>query len=77
MRCIQWVKKLSQLPSDDLELGKIRNEYIQLLRIQVQNRFLHGIFKGYPPDSEKLTPLAEVLGNNIAKQVDIHIYSSL
>lgn len=59
------------MPSDNLEISKIRNEYLQLLRIQVRNRYLHGIFKDYPPDTDKIAPLAEVLGNNIARQVTI------
>lgn len=71
VRCSQWAKKLAQMPADNLEIGKIRNEYLQLLRIQVRNQYLHGIFKDSPPETDKIAPLAEVLGNNIAKQVNI------
>lgn len=57
------------MPADDLEVAKIRNEYIQLLRIQVRHKYLHGIYKESPPDADRIAPLGEVLGNNIAKQV--------
>lgn len=71
MRCAQWVKKLSQIPDEDLEFARIRNEYAQLLRIQVRHDYIHGIFKSIPPDSLNLAPLAESLGNTITKKVSV------
>lgn len=69
VRCSEWARKLASLPDDNLESSKIRNEYIQFLRIQVRNNFLHGPFLAPPPDSSTLSPLAENLGNLMAQQV--------
>lgn len=69
VRCSEWAKKLASLPDDNLEMAKLRNEYIQLLRIQVRNKFLHGIFAHPPPEDSNLCPLSEQLGNMLAEQV--------
>ncbi|GJQ73471.1 hypothetical protein Trydic_g13830 [Trypoxylus dichotomus] len=69
VRCSEWVRKLAGLRDDDLEIAKLRNEYIQFLRIQVRNRFLHGPFTIPPPESDNICPLAENLGNMLAKQI--------
>lgn len=55
---------------------KIRNEYAQLLRIQVRNNFLHSPFINPPPQQSngkpnQLTPMAECLGQLIAKEIEI------
>ncbi|KAJ8939649.1 hypothetical protein NQ318_012082, partial [Aromia moschata] len=44
VRCVEWARKLASLSDDDLEACKLKNEYVQLLRIQVRNKFLHGPF---------------------------------
>lgn len=46
----------------------MKNEYAQLLRIQVRNNFLHGPFVDPPPE-HKMCCLAECLGNIMAKQI--------
>lgn len=57
---------------DDYQMSKIRNQYAQLLRIQVRNRCLHGPFTKPPPDGA-LCSLAEHLGNLMAQQVGVAI----
>ncbi|CAH1995766.1 unnamed protein product [Acanthoscelides obtectus] len=69
VRCVEWCRMLSGLSDDDLESCKRKNEYIQLMRIQVRNQFLHGPFVNPPPDSGKLVNLAECLGNLMANQI--------
>lgn len=69
VRCSEWVRKLASLPDEDLESAKIRNEYIQFLRIQVRNRFLHGPFTTPPPDTPALCPFSEYVGNMMATQI--------
>ncbi|XP_022916824.1 uncharacterized protein [Onthophagus taurus] len=68
VRCSEWVRKLTGIPDDNLETAKLRNEYIQFLRIQVRNKFLHGPFTKPPPESD-LCSLAEHLGNMLASEV--------
>ncbi|RZF37884.1 hypothetical protein LSTR_LSTR009984 [Laodelphax striatellus] len=68
VRCCEWVRKLVSLPDDNLESAKMRNEYIQYLRIMVRFGFLHGIFLKSPPPGE-MRPLAESLGVVISKSV--------
>ncbi|KAJ8910718.1 hypothetical protein NQ315_002083 [Exocentrus adspersus] len=69
VRCVEWTRKLASLSDDDLETSRIKNEYIQLLRIQVRNNFLHGPFVDPPTDVGKLCTLSECLGNIMAKQI--------
>ncbi|ENN71173.1 uncharacterized protein LOC109544454 [Dendroctonus ponderosae] len=69
VRCLEWVRKLSALPDDNLETSKIKNEYAQYLRIQVRNKCLHGPFEHPPPLNAALCPLAESLGNMICKEI--------
>lgn len=69
VRCSEWLRKLSSLKDDNLETAKIRNEYIQYLKIQVRNRFLHGPFTKPPPEDPYICPLPELLANNLAEQV--------
>ncbi|KAJ8977762.1 hypothetical protein NQ317_001126 [Molorchus minor] len=69
VRCVEWTRKLASLPDDCLESCKIKNEYLQLLRIQVRNKFLHGPFVTPPPEDQKLCTLSECLGNLMAKQI--------
>lgn len=72
VRCAEWVRKLISLSEDNLETAKIRNEYAQLLRIQVRNRLIHGPFASPPPDSHiGLCSLPEALGAMIGQQVCI------
>ncbi|KAF2888358.1 hypothetical protein ILUMI_17815 [Ignelater luminosus] len=71
VRCSEWARKLASLPDDNLESSKIRNEYIQFLRIQVRNNFLHGPFMSPPPEGNTLCSLAENLGNLMAQQFTI------
>lgn len=42
---------------------------MQLLRIQVRNRFLHGPFAKPPCENENVKPLAEALGQLLAQNV--------
>lgn len=60
VRCCQWVRKLSSIPTTDFENAKLRNDYIQLLRIQVKCGGLHGIFTETPLEGN-LKPLSEAL----------------
>ncbi|XP_044759321.1 uncharacterized protein LOC123317036 [Coccinella septempunctata] len=70
VRCAEWVRKLISLPDDNLDTAKIRNEYAQLLRIQVRNRLIHGPFASPPPDSNVgLCSLPEALGSMIGQQI--------
>ena len=69
MRCSEWVRKLAGMSDDNLESAKVRNEYVQFLRIQVRNNFLHGPFASPPPENDGLCPLAELLANMLTKQV--------
>ncbi|GLV34798.1 hypothetical protein CBL_09279 [Carabus blaptoides fortunei] len=69
VRCTQWIKKLTQMSDDDLELIRKRNEYAQYLRIQVRNKCLHGIFKASPPESRNLASLSENLGNMMSQKI--------
>ncbi|KAG5878771.1 hypothetical protein JTB14_020391 [Gonioctena quinquepunctata] len=69
VRCVEWCRKLSSLSDDDLEACKLKNEYAQLLRIQVRHNFLHGPFVTPPPDTDKLSPLSECLGNIMGSQI--------
>lgn len=73
VRCSEWVKKLVGLPDDNLEMAKIRNEYIQFLRIQVRNKFLHGPFTELPPAND-LCPFSEFIGNMLAEQVNYYLF---
>ncbi|XP_017773737.1 PREDICTED: uncharacterized protein LOC108560622 [Nicrophorus vespilloides] len=69
VRCSEWARKLAGMPDDDLESSKTRNEYIQFLRIQVRNNFLHGPFLYPPPENQPLSCLSEHLGNMLSKQI--------
>ncbi|KAJ8936568.1 hypothetical protein NQ314_012264 [Rhamnusium bicolor] len=69
VRCVEWARKLASLSDEDLEACKLKNEYAQLLRIQVRNNFLHGPFVSPPPDTSRLCTLSECLGNLMAKQI--------
>lgn len=77
VRCVEWCRKLSSLSDDELEACKIKNDYAQLLRIQVRNKFLHGPFLSPPPETGRLCPLTECLGNLMAKQVNNDLISYL
>ncbi|XP_066262292.1 uncharacterized protein [Euwallacea similis] len=68
VRCAEWARKLASIPDDYLETSKIKNEYAQLLRIQVRNKCVHGPFE-HPPPRGALSPLAEYLGNIVCKEV--------
>ncbi|CAH1109648.1 unnamed protein product [Psylliodes chrysocephalus] len=68
VRCVEWCRKLAGLSDDDLESARLKNEYIQFLRIQVRHKFLHGPFITPPPD-ENLCSLPECLGNLMVKQI--------
>ncbi|KAL3272757.1 hypothetical protein HHI36_014218 [Cryptolaemus montrouzieri] len=72
VRCAEWIRKLISLSEDNLETSKIRNDYAQLLRIQVRNRLIHGPFASPPPENHiGLCPLAESLGTLIGKQIPL------
>lgn len=73
VRCVEWCRRLASLSEDDLESCKLKNEYAQLLRIQVRHKFLHGPFVTPPPESGKLCSVNECLGNLMANQVNIII----
>lgn len=66
---MEWCRKLSSLSDEDLESAKIKNEYAQLLRIQVRHKFLHGPFLEPPLEMGRLCSLNECLGNLMAKQI--------
>ncbi|XP_066140561.1 uncharacterized protein [Euwallacea fornicatus] len=68
VRCAEWARKLASIPDDHLEASKIKNEYAQLLRIQVRNKCVHGPFE-HPPPGGVLSSLSECLGNIICKEV--------
>ncbi|KAF6200706.1 hypothetical protein GE061_005150, partial [Apolygus lucorum] len=68
VRCCEWVRRLSLLPNTDFENAKLRNDYVQLLRIIVRSGVLHGIFLDTPP-SGNLKPLSEAVGSNIIKNI--------
>lgn len=57
------------MPDDELESSKIRNDYIQFLKIQVNNGILHPPFSKPPPEREALSPLEECLCNIMADNV--------
>lgn len=73
VRCSEWCRKLASVSDDTLDSSQIKNEYMQFLRIQVRNHFLHGPFKCPPPEQNDLSPLAECLGNMMAQQVLLQI----
>ncbi|XP_065158359.1 uncharacterized protein [Atheta coriaria] len=63
VRCVEWVRRLWGVADDNLESSKQRNLYMQFLRIQVRNNFLHSVFLlPPPPENDKLSPLPEALG---------------
>lgn len=62
MRCCEWVRKLTSISSNDVEAAKLKNDYIQYLRLIVRGGILHSIFLKNPPSGD-LKPLAEVLVN--------------
>lgn len=70
VRIMEWMKKLCDLPRDNAENPRIRNEYIQYLRTQLNNPQVHLLrpFKNRPPKSTNLTPLPELLGNIISEE---------
>ncbi|XP_050529228.1 uncharacterized protein LOC126898864 [Daktulosphaira vitifoliae] len=67
VRCAEWVHKLTMLPDDSLENIKIRNDYIQYLRIMIRAGIMHGIFSDSPPPV--LAPFPEAIGKHITTQV--------
>ncbi|XP_019876436.2 uncharacterized protein LOC109604353 [Aethina tumida] len=71
VRCVEWCRKLINIPEDTIEQCKLKNEYVQLLRIQVRNRFLHGPFAKPPCENENVKPLAEALGQLLAQNIPI------
>ncbi|XP_014286588.1 centrosomal protein of 112 kDa [Halyomorpha halys] len=68
VRCAEWVRKLSGIATDNLEACKVRNDYIQYLKITLRSGLLHGIFMHLPPEGD-LKPLAEHLGQEIVKLI--------
>lgn len=79
VRCLQWLRKLNELPDSGDASMCIKNQYIQFLRIQVKNGHIHGIFKNSPPiQNNQIVPLAKCLGNYIFKKVNFisHIHLS-
>ncbi|KAL1130764.1 hypothetical protein AAG570_012005, partial [Ranatra chinensis] len=68
VRCCEWVRKLSSIRDDSVENCKLKNDYIQYLRIIVKTGFLHGIFLKPPPKGD-LRPLPEALGRHMAKSI--------
>ncbi|XP_044733489.1 uncharacterized protein LOC123296093 [Chrysoperla carnea] len=70
VRCLQWLRKLNELPDSGDASMCIKNQYVQFLRIQVKNGHIHGIFKNSPPiQNNQIVPLAKCLGNYIFKKV--------
>ncbi|KAK9500357.1 hypothetical protein O3M35_001637 [Rhynocoris fuscipes] len=68
VRCCEWVRKLTSLSSDDVESAKLKNDYIQYLRLSVRAGILHSIFLQNPPSGD-LRPLAEALGTTFANSI--------
>ncbi|XP_069685279.1 uncharacterized protein [Periplaneta americana] len=67
VRCCEWIRKLTGIPDDTFELAKIRNEYIQLLRVMVRSHYLRTPFIRPPPEGP-LTSLAECVANDLCKR---------
>ncbi|XP_073974365.1 uncharacterized protein isoform X1 [Rhodnius prolixus] len=68
VRCCEWVRKLTSISSNDVEAAKLKNDYIQYLRLIVRGGILHSIFLKNPPSGD-LKPLAEVLGATLANNI--------
>lgn len=60
VRCAEWVRKLCGISTNNLEDCKVRNDYIQYLKITLRSGLLHGIFMHLPPEGD-LKPLSEHL----------------
>ena len=65
---MEWIRKIYELPPNILKNARIRNEYIQYLKIQLSSDpvFLMRPFKNRPLSSSDLVPLPEALGNIVA-----------
>ncbi|PSN50746.1 hypothetical protein C0J52_01206 [Blattella germanica] len=70
VRCCEWVRKLVAIEDDNFEMAKIRNEYIQLLRVMVRHGYLRTPFVLPPPECE-ISSLAECVANDLAKRSPI------
>ncbi|XP_014262547.1 uncharacterized protein LOC106674393 [Cimex lectularius] len=68
VKVTEWVRKLATIPTTTFEQTKLRNDYIQLLRITVLSGILHGIFVHNPPSGE-LPPLAEAVGAEVVRHI--------
>ncbi|XP_071445050.1 uncharacterized protein [Hetaerina americana] len=68
VRCIAWIEKLIDIPDRENGLTKLKNDYIQYLRLMVKGRQLHGPFIHMPPDND-LVPLPEKLGNEMSETI--------
>ncbi|KAG8234209.1 hypothetical protein J437_LFUL013806 [Ladona fulva] len=59
--CTEWICKLLEMSGDEKDMIKIKNDYIQYLKIMVGEAVLHGPFTHMPPELY-LLPLPEYLG---------------
>lgn len=64
VRICLWIERLNMLRNDDLEQVRMKNEYIQYMRVCLQNNVgvLPAPFSSPPPQAV-LVPLPELLAN--------------
>lgn len=64
----EWIKKLLEIPSDSLANAVLKNEYIQFLRIALNNeiKLIFAPFNEFPPKDD-LISLAKYLGDMVVE----------
>lgn len=62
----EWIKKLIEIPADSLANVVLKNEYIQFLRIALNNKLIYAPFNEFPPEGE-LISLAKYLGDMVVE----------
>lgn len=70
VRVCEWIRKLRGLRSDKYEEAKMKNEYMQFLRVSLAGEY-HVLMKPFslPPPSVNIIPLAECIANKTADAI--------